>query len=115
MAEAPKDPFALWRELVGQWEKSVNAAANQTMGSEQFSRSMHGALGGSLQAQETMRTAMAAYLASLNLPSRADVAAIGERLDRIIALLERQAGPAAQPEPPAKPPRTKRPPGEPAA
>jgi len=64
---------------------------------------------------------MGRYLASLNLPSRTEMAGIGERLhaieerlDRIHALLQRSAG-VAEPDATAtgaKPPRTRRPPGQ---
>ncbi len=119
MADPVKDPMALWRELLGQWEKSVNALANQTMGSEEYSRSMNGAMGLTLKMQESMKDVMATYLANMNLPSRVDFARLDERvqgiegrLDRIIALLERSvpAGSAPATPPAPRPPRTKRPP-----
>jgi hypothetical protein len=89
---------------------------------------MHGAMGGMLKLQDTMKQFMATYLANANLPSRAEVLAIAERiggvearLDRMNALLERIADaprgdavstttlPAAPPARP-RPPRTKSPP-----
>jgi hypothetical protein len=122
VAEPPNDPLAPWRDLVAQWEKNVNALANQTMASDEYSSSMHGAMGLTLKLQQSMRDAMTTYLATANLPSRTEVLAIGERLagvetrlDRITALLERiasaggGAAPSADPAPP-RPPRTKRPP-----
>jgi hypothetical protein len=117
------DPLGVWRDLLSQWEQNVNAIANRTMGSDEYSSSMNSAMGATLKLQETMRQFMATYLASANLPSRAEVLAIAERLggvearlDRIAALLERlvaassgEAGaPAAPPRP--RPPRTKTPP-----
>ena len=117
------DPLGVWRELLSQWEQNVNTIANQTMGSDEYSSSMNGAMGATLKLQETMRQFMATYLASANLPSRAEVLGIAERLggvearlDRITALLERIAAPpsgagAAPAAPPrARPPRTKSPP-----
>jgi len=115
-----KDPLGVWRDLLSQWEQNVNTIANRTMGSDEFSSSMNGTMGATLKLQETMRQFMATYLASANLPSRAEVLAIAERLggvetrlDRITALLERiaaaPAGAAAAPAAPtrARPPRTK--------
>ena len=122
----PSDPFSIWRDLVSQWEKSVNSAANESMASDQFSSSMNKALGASVQAQQLMSEAMSRYLATLNLPSREDVIGIGERLQsieahlsRVVELLEafprrkRRWRAASQAAP--MPPRTKRPPksGEP--
>ena len=128
MAEKDQDPLAPWREMLSQWEQNINALANRTMGSEEYSSSMNGAMGATLKLQETMRQFMAAYLASANLPSRSEVLGIAERLggveaklDRISALLERIAqakpGEASAPAPARpRPPRTKSPPStEPAA
>jgi hypothetical protein len=126
--DKPADPMALWRDMLSQWETNVNALANKTMASDEYSSSMHGAMGGMLKLQDTMKQFMATYLASANLPSRAEVLAIAERiggvearLDRMNALLERIADaprgdavstttlPAAPPARP-RPPRTKSPP-----
>jgi hypothetical protein len=124
--DKPADPMALWRDMLSQWETNVNALANKTMASDEYSSSMHGAMGGMLKLQDTMKQFMATYLASANLPSRAEVLAIAERiggvearLDRMNALLERIAdsrsangaalAPAATPPRP-RPPRTKSPP-----
>ncbi|MEA2787047.1 MAG: hypothetical protein QOF71_3151 [Candidatus Eremiobacteraeota bacterium] len=118
--------MALWRDMLSQWETNANALANKTMASDEYSSSMHGAMGGMLKLQETMKQFMATYLANANLPSRAEVLAIAERiggvearLDRMNALLERIAdsrsanatspAPAAAPARP-RPPRTKSPP-----
>jgi hypothetical protein len=130
--EKDTDPMALWRDMLSQWETNVNALANKTMASDEFSSSMHGSMGGMLKLQDTMKQFMATYLANANLPSRAEVLAIAERiggvearLDRMMVLLERIAAappgngtatalatadsPAAAPPRP-RPPRTKKPP-----
>jgi hypothetical protein len=126
--DKPADPMAMWRDMLSQWETNVNALANKTMASDEYSSSMNGAMGGMLKFQDTMKQFMATYLASANLPSRAEVLAIAERiggvearLDRIAELLQRIAEapradaistatvPAAAPARP-RPPRTKSPP-----
>ena len=118
MAEPfPKDPAALWREMISQWEKGFNDLANKTMASEEFSRSMNQATKLSLQTQQAMGDLMARYLTMLNLPSRAEIANISERLQaieeslvRIAAAVDRNAGgdgPSARAVP--RPPRTKQP------
>jgi hypothetical protein len=128
---APVDPFAAWRDIVSQWEKSVNSLANREMASDQFSGSMNQMMNVMLRAQQSVGDGMIKYLAALNLPSRADLVALGEQLgsiesqlSRIAVAIERQAAQpaAAQPAasssmspPPASParrspPRTKRPP-----
>lgn len=119
MADGPgRDTFALWRDLLGQWEKGMNALANETMASDQYTRSINGMLNLSLDVQRTLGESMAAYLTALNLPSKSDLSAIGERLasiesrlDRIVAVAERLAmDGAAKPDPVVPmPPRTRKP------
>jgi len=130
MAEkTEKDSTDGWRDLIAQWEKGINALANTTMNSDEFSSGVNGSMNVALRAQQAMGAAMGTYLATLNLPSRADVTAISDRLASIEAMLERIAlrleasAPApsttSRPTPNArirkapKPRRTKRPPGEP--
>jgi hypothetical protein len=111
---ASADPLAVWRNMVSQWEKSVNEVANKNMATDQFSGSMNQVMNASLQAQAALGEVMAKYLAGLNLPSRADLLALGEqlgaiesRLATIAVLLERNGAV----EPAVKTPkRTKRPP-----
>jgi hypothetical protein len=118
MAEpSSKDPASVWRELVAQWEKSLNEMANRTMGSDEFAKSVNQAMNLSAGAQTSLSEAMGRYLAGLNLPSRAEMTAIGERLqaieerlDRVLALLQAPAGAAAPGRATTAPPRTKRPP-----
>ena len=81
------DPLALWRDMLGQWERSVNALANRTMGSEEFSGPMNQAMNASLRAQQTLSDTMARFLASLNLPSRNDLERLAEQLGAIEARL----------------------------
>jgi hypothetical protein len=138
MPDKAADPLALWRDMVSQWEKSVNSLANASMQSDQFSGSMNQMMKVLLQAQTTVGDVMVKYLATLNLPSRADLLSLGEQLgsiesqlSRIANILERQAsataaanaittansggsagtnGASASPTARRRPPRTKRPP-----
>lgn len=120
------DPMALWRELTAQWEKSTNEFANEAMASDPFRQGMHGGMNASLTAQKALGDLMARYLALLNLPTRADIQALGEQLQRIDEHLARIAravegerGAAPSPSPPpspaaaAKPRRTRQPPSPP--
>lgn len=87
--EKPKGPLDAFRDLVGQWERGVNQIANEAMGNEQFSRLMHGATSAAAGAKAGLGEAMERYLATMNLPSRADITSIGERLQAIEAQLAR--------------------------
>ena len=126
--KAPEKPLTDgWRDMVAQWEKGLNSLANTTMASDEFSSTANGSMALALRAQQVMGSAMATYLATLNLPSRADVTAIADRLQAIETTMERIARSLEMQQPqvangvpkrfraPKKPPRprrTKRPPGE---
>src|SRR5471030_2776422 len=79
MADKPNDPIQLWHSMLAEMEKGFNAMATQVMGSEQFSRTAHQLTGASVGAQKTMGDMMERYLVSMNLPSRAQMANMGER------------------------------------
>jgi len=109
--------------MIAQWEKGINTLANTTMNSDEFSSTANGSMNLALRAQQAMGAAMATYLATLNLPSRADVTAISDRLQSIEATMLRVADALEARQPVAgkgarrvtkivKPRRTKRPPGE---
>jgi SMC interacting uncharacterized protein involved in chromosome segregation len=121
MTDKKKDPVEMWHDMLGQVEQGFNSFANKAMGSEDFSRVVHQVSGASLGAKKSMGDVMERYLASMNLPSRAELTNIGERLqaiearlNEIMAILNRAH---ADPSAPAgtmtgapRPPRTKRPP-----
>ena len=115
MTDRPQDPSALFREMLGQWERTTNTLANQLMGTSEFSRSMNNMTSLALKLQQGMNEATARLLAAANLPSRQDIIALGDRLQVIEQQLERieaalrDVG-AANPSPTAKPARTRRPP-----
>jgi len=131
MADESNDPVAIWHTMLGEMEKGFNAFANQAVASPQFSKVVNQVGGASAGAQKQVGELMEKYLASMNLPSRAQLANFGERLQAIeeqlneITVLLRQvqsntgthtATPGGSVAPAPKPPRTKRPPpsgGEP--
>lgn len=120
MASKSNDPVALWQTMIGEMEKGFNAFANQAMSSPEFSKAMNQAGGASAGAQKQFAELMEKYLLSMNLPSRAQMVGMAERLQSIegqlneIKAMLRQmsaasgdtSGYAGVP----RPPRTKRPP-----
>src|SRR5947207_4442062 len=118
MADKSNDPAAIWQNLLGEMEKGFNAFANQAMASPEFSKVVNQVGGVSAGAQKQLGELMEKYLTSMNLPSRAQLANFGERLqaiegqlNEITALLRQlQGGTAAAGGGAAKPPRTRRPP-----
>jgi len=121
MAEKSNDPVAIWQNMLGEMEKGFNSFANQAMASPEFSKVVNQVGGVSAGAQKQLGDLMEKYLVGMNLPSRAQMVSMAERLQSIegqlneIKALLYQAqqssgasagGPAAAP----RPPRTKRPP-----
>src|SRR3954451_12289331 len=120
MAENSNDPVALWQNMIGEMEKGFNSIATQAMASPEFSKVVNQVGGVSAGAQKQLGELMEKYLVSMNLPSRAQMVSMAERLQSIegqlneIKALLYQAGVGsgsseAYPAAP-KPPRTKRPP-----
>jgi hypothetical protein len=123
MADKGSDPVALWQKMIGEMEKGFNAFANQAMSSPEFSKAMNQAGGATAGAQKQFSDLMEKYLLNMNLPSRAQMIGMAERLQNIesqlgeikVMLQQMNAGnaPSAYSIAP-RPPRTKRPPSPPA-
>ena len=122
MADKSNDPVALWQNMIGEMEKGFNAFANQAMASPQFSKVMNQVGGTTAGAQRQLVELMEKYLVSMNLPSRAQMVSMAERLASIEAQLNEiktllqqihgQTGTSNAPATP-RPPRTRRPPSPP--
>ena len=118
MADKGNDPLALWQQMIGEMEKGFNAFANKTMTSPEFSKIMNQAGGVTAGAQKQFGELIEKYLVNMNLPSRAQMVGMAERLqniegqlNEIKSMLNRMSadapgGPIGTP----RPPRTKRPP-----
>ena len=127
MADNSNDPVAMWQNMVGEMEKGFNSFANQAMGSPEFSKVVNQVGGATAGAQKQLGDLMEKYLVSMNLPSRAQMVGMAERLqsmegqlNEIKAMLhqiQRTSGVNDDGSSDApRPPRTKRPPspaGEP--
>ena len=127
MADKSTDPVAIWQNMMGEMEKGFNAFATKAMETPEFSKVVNQVGGVSAGAQKQLGDMMEKYLLSMNLPSRAQMVGMAERLQgiegqlsEIKALLHQvhnNSGAPAGGYPAApRPPRTKRPPsaeGEP--
>jgi hypothetical protein len=106
--------------MIGEMEKGFNAFANQAMASPQFSKVVNQVGGVTAGAQKQLGDLMEKYLLSMNLPSRAQMVSMAERLaamegqlNEIKALLYQVRGnitPGGGTPAAPRPPRTKRPP-----
>jgi len=122
MADKGNDPAAIWQSMIGEMEKGFNSFANQAMASPEFSRVMNQVGGVSAGAQKQLGELMEKYLLAMNLPSRAQMVGMAERiqsiegqLNEIKALLQQVHHNSLAPEDGygmSRPPRTKRPPSE---
>ena len=83
MADKSNDPVAMWQQMIGEMEKGFNAFANQAMSSPEFSKAMNQAGGATAGAQKQFGDFMEKYLLNMNLPSRAQMVGMAERLQNI--------------------------------
>jgi polyhydroxyalkanoic acid synthase PhaR subunit len=81
------DPFSMWREWVSQSERQWNTFLNQVMGTEQYNQQMGRFMDSYLSMQKNLGEVMGRYLSSINVATRTDVLALGERLAAIEDLL----------------------------
>ena len=122
MADKGNDPAEVWRTMIGEMEKGFNSFANQAMASPEFSKVMNQVGGVTAGAQKQLGELMEKYLLAMNLPSRAQMVGMAERiqaiegqLNEIKALLQQVHHNSLAPESgygAPRPPRTKRPPSE---
>jgi hypothetical protein len=121
MGDKSNDPVAMWQNMIGEMEKGFNSFANRAMASPEFSKVVNQVGGATTGAQKQLGDLMEKYLVSMNLPSRAQMASMAERLqsiegqlNEIKALLlqvqKNSAAPVARHMAAPRPPRTKRPP-----
>jgi SMC interacting uncharacterized protein involved in chromosome segregation len=120
MADKSNDPVAVWQNMIGEMEKGFNSFANQAMASPEFSKVMNQVGGATAGAQKQLGDLMEKYLVSMNLPSRAQMVSMAERLqsiegqlNEIKAMLHQVHNNSSAPGSgygAPRPPRTKRPP-----
>ena len=83
MADKGNDPAEVWRTMIGEMEKGFNSFANQAMTSPEFSKVMNQVGGVSTGAQKQLGELMEKYLLTMNLPSRAQMVGMAERIQAI--------------------------------
>ena len=83
MADKGNDPAVIWQTMIGEMEKGFNSFANQAMASPEFSKVMNQVGGVTAGAQKQLGELMEKYLVSMNLPSRAQMVGMAERIQAI--------------------------------
>ena len=72
------DPYEVWRQLYETNERAWSSALEQAMGSSEFGESSGKLLETLLAAQKSSRDNMRVYLETMNVPTREDIARLGE-------------------------------------
>src|SRR4051794_4123715 len=120
MTDQTNDPAAIWRNMIGQMEQGFNSLAGEAMASPEFSKVVNQFGGVSAGAQQQFGSLMEKYLVAMNLPSRAQMVSLAERLQSIEGQLneikamlhqaQTNSGASEGYSGTPRPPRTKRPP-----
>jgi len=89
------DPFETWRQLYDANERAWTEALEQTMSSPEFEESSGKMLETMLAAQKSVRDNMRTYLETMNVPTREDIARLGElvvgleeKIDQVVDRLD---------------------------
>jgi hypothetical protein len=108
------DPYELWRQLYETNERVWSSALEQAMSSAEFGESSGKLLETMLAAQKSVRDNMRTYLETMNVPTREDIARLGElvvaleeKVDQVVdrfdgveaAVRAQRDGPAGSPGP----------------
>jgi polyhydroxyalkanoic acid synthase PhaR subunit len=72
------DPYEIWRQMYDANERAWTAALEQAMGSQEFGESSGKMLETMLAGQKALRDNMRTYLETMNVPTREDIARLGE-------------------------------------
>lgn len=116
MADKTSDPIALWQRMFGEMQKGFGSLVNQAMASSTVSKPTSSGDETSTAAPKQLADFMERYFASMNMPSRVQMAGIAEQLraiegqlSAIKALLQEMQTPprvaAARPPRPSRPKR----------
>ncbi len=82
------DPMSMMRDWFVKSEQMYSDAMTEVMGDERFSKTTGRYMQEALHMQRMFGEAMGQYLANLNLPSRADIVEVKERIASIEATMD---------------------------
>lgn len=106
------DPFEMWRQMLGRLETSFNSLANDSMTNDQLNRVMGQFSEVSTGMRQVYDKALENYFKAIRIPSRTDIMALDERLERIEDKLDTLLAAQSRPAPAERPARTRRPPAD---
>lgn len=108
------DPLQMWRDALSKLENDVNSMATGSLRSQDVMRAVHQFSNVSMGMEQMLEKALDAYLKRANLPSRKEVAALADALQRIEEKIDRLL-PAEDAAAAPRPSRTRKPPAPPVA
>ncbi|MBV8150925.1 MAG: hypothetical protein JOY59_05160 [Candidatus Eremiobacteraeota bacterium] len=83
------DPFEAWRQIAAAQEKQLSALFERAAGTDAFAESLGKALEAYLNATQVSRENVERFLTASNLPTRAEVARLAERVDELTTRINR--------------------------
>ena len=112
-APANLDPMKAWRDWFVTNEREWSESLTRLMKDENVARTLGQEINASLHRQQMFTRELAGPMAAMNMPSRDDIVALGERLGRLedavarveAALVQMNAGVSTSPARTRKPPR----------
>jgi hypothetical protein len=116
--DTSRDPFALSRKALDNWERLANELVGMVTSTPEFSKNLNMTAAQTLSLKALIVQAMGQFMSAVNLPTRSDVLELREqlhsiegRLDELTALARRNASPGADgfPVPLKRPARTRLP------
>ena len=108
----PFDIMQGYRDMLANWEKMANDFGGQVLAREEAAQAMHGFNTAKMAVQTQLKDAMLKSLDAVQIPSKADIEALGTRLgamEAAIARIETRLLAMAPDAAPAGPKRTRRP------
>lgn len=87
--ESAFDPMGLARQWMSQWEKLANEHGTELLAKPESAQAMQAFTSAAIKMQAVSNEATGKFLAAANLPSRADIEALGQRLAAVEAALGR--------------------------
>jgi hypothetical protein len=116
--DTSRDPFALSRKALDNWERLANELVGMVTSTPEFSKNLNMTAAQTLSLKALIVQAMGQFMSAVNLPTRSDVLELREqlhsiegRLEELSELARRNASPGADvvPVPLKRPARTRLP------
>lgn len=82
------DPFSVWRQAAAMNEAQMSAFFEKAAGTDAFAEQLRKALEAYLSATQVSRENVERFLSASNLPTRAEVARLADRIDTLTTRID---------------------------